>query len=168
MKMDDVIRVIKLLEANNITVHVDGGWGVDALLGEQTRQHDDLDIAIQFKDVTKVHELLANEGFKETPRNDSTKYMFVLRDNNGREIDVHSYTFDNTNGLVEGIAYPHESLSGEGAIGTHKVKCINAEYVIKFHSAYEPKQKDIHDVLLLCERFNIVLPSEYQQYGKTA
>jgi lincosamide nucleotidyltransferase A/C/D/E len=34
-----------------INIWIDGGWGVDALLGAQTRPHKDLDIAIEERDV---------------------------------------------------------------------------------------------------------------------
>ena len=35
------------LENRKIKIWVDGGWCVDAHLGQQTRPHEDLDIAIQ-------------------------------------------------------------------------------------------------------------------------
>jgi lincosamide nucleotidyltransferase A/C/D/E len=44
-----------MLEEAKVTVWVDGGWGVDALLGEQTRPHKDLDIAIEEKDLPSGH-----------------------------------------------------------------------------------------------------------------
>ncbi|MGH8515394.1 MAG: nucleotidyltransferase domain-containing protein [Gammaproteobacteria bacterium] len=31
-----------------------GGWGIDALLGAQTRPHKDLDLLIRLEDVAKV------------------------------------------------------------------------------------------------------------------
>jgi lincosamide nucleotidyltransferase A/C/D/E len=38
MTAADILRVIRALEDRDITVwRSDGGWGVDALLGEQTR-----------------------------------------------------------------------------------------------------------------------------------
>ena len=43
MDADDVLRVIDRLASADIRVWVDGGWGVDALLGRQTRRHHDLD-----------------------------------------------------------------------------------------------------------------------------
>jgi lincosamide nucleotidyltransferase A/C/D/E len=43
----DVIDFYTTLENLGIEIWVDGGWGVDALLGEQTLPHKDLDIAIQ-------------------------------------------------------------------------------------------------------------------------
>jgi len=37
MPGNDVIELVQLLSRNNIDVCIDGGWGVDALLDEQTR-----------------------------------------------------------------------------------------------------------------------------------
>ncbi len=164
MKQSDVLDLLELFEGSGITACVDGGWGVDALLGRQTRDHDDLDIAVQHKDVPKLRKLLAAKGFNELARNDSTDYMFVLRDQDGREVDVHAYTFDEHGNHSYGIEYPAQALTGEGAIGGRVVHCIAPEYVIKFHTAYEPTQKDYDDVKLLCEKFNIALPDMYKKF----
>jgi lincosamide nucleotidyltransferase A/C/D/E len=56
------------LETLGIKIWIDGGWGVDALLGEQTRLHEDLDIALQQKDVPKLCELLEADGYREVKR----------------------------------------------------------------------------------------------------
>ena len=63
MKAEIVIELLKFFAANGIETIVDGGWGVDALLGRQTRFHEDLDIAIPHKDVPKLRKLLAEKGF---------------------------------------------------------------------------------------------------------
>jgi lincosamide nucleotidyltransferase A/C/D/E len=55
MTLHDVIEIVQLFvgvaspfeNRHQIEFYVDGGWGVDALLGKQTRPHADLDIAIQ-------------------------------------------------------------------------------------------------------------------------
>ena len=44
MTADAVLEVIATLEEASVRVWLDGGWGVDALLGEQTRNHADLDL----------------------------------------------------------------------------------------------------------------------------
>jgi Aminoglycoside-2''-adenylyltransferase len=44
MTAKDAIELYKLFEQHGIKVWIDGGWGVDALLGHQTRKHDDLDV----------------------------------------------------------------------------------------------------------------------------
>lgn len=46
MSAKDVVELLQLFQQNGIEVFVDGGWGVDALLGKQTRLHTDLDIAL--------------------------------------------------------------------------------------------------------------------------
>lgn len=46
MHAQDVIDIVTRLDAANIAVWLDGGWGVDALIGKQTRPHDDLDVVI--------------------------------------------------------------------------------------------------------------------------
>jgi len=62
MTAADVVDIVRLLEQNGIEVYVDGGWGVDALLGEQTRRHSDLDIALPYKHMPKLRELLETQG----------------------------------------------------------------------------------------------------------
>lgn len=164
MTGNDVVELIALLSHNDIDVWVDGGWGVDALLGEQTRPHADLDIALQHKDVSKVRAILEARGYKDVPRNDPRDCNFVLGDDEGRQVDVHSYTFDDAGNTIYGIAYPADSLTGSGSINSHPVKCISAEWMVKFHSDYELDANDYRDVLALCRRFGIEVPSEYERF----
>jgi lincosamide nucleotidyltransferase A/C/D/E len=58
MSAEDAVELLKLFEAHHITVWVDGGWGVDALLGEQTRLHNDLDLALAHQDVPTLRALI--------------------------------------------------------------------------------------------------------------
>ena len=39
MTAADVVEVLEWLEAVGVRAWVDGGWGVDALVGEATRAH---------------------------------------------------------------------------------------------------------------------------------
>lgn len=57
MSGDGVVQLLQLFDQHGTRVVVDGGWGVDALLGEQTRVHADLDIALEHKDVPKLRAL---------------------------------------------------------------------------------------------------------------
>jgi lincosamide nucleotidyltransferase A/C/D/E len=116
MKGYDVASLIGLLEENGLEVYVDGGWAVDALLGKQTREHSDLDIALPHKQVSLLREVLSNRGYREQPRNDSWECNFVLVDAQGREVDVHSYTLDDDGNHVHGVAYNREHLTGRGFI----------------------------------------------------
>ncbi len=51
MHAADVIDLHTYLNDLGIEVWLDGGWGVGALQGDQTRSHSYVDIVIQHKDV---------------------------------------------------------------------------------------------------------------------
>lgn len=164
MSGDAVVQLMRLFEQNGINVVVDGGWGVDALLGKQTRSHNDLDIALQHKDVPQLRELLEAQGYKDIPRGDSWECNFVMGDDQGHEVDIHSYTYDAHGQLVFGVEYPSGSLTGTGSIQGYPVKCVPPDWMVKFHSGYELDEDDYRDVSALCERFGIALPDEYKRF----
>jgi lincosamide nucleotidyltransferase A/C/D/E len=168
MTATDVIEFVQLLNQNNIDVYIDGGWGVDALLGEQTRVHSDLDIAVEHKDVPQIRALLEARGYQDVPRNDTRECNFVLGDDLGHQIDFHSYTFDSAGKHIFGVEYPLESLSGSGSVNGYPVKCISPEWMVKFHTGYPLDENDYHDVKLLCQCFGIPIPAEYEEFEKKA
>ncbi|HXQ54917.1 MAG TPA: amino acid transporter, partial [Actinomycetes bacterium] len=92
MTATDVLGVLSRLEAAGLTAWVDGGWGVDALLGRQTREHEDLDLVVALADVERIRAGLAPLGF--AMHEDQLPVRFVLRDGNGEQIDFHTVTFD--------------------------------------------------------------------------
>ena len=168
MTVEDVIEILELFDRNHIALHIDGGWAVDALLGEQTRPHTDLDIAVQHKDVDQIRALLDERGFRDVPRDDTRDCNFVLGDERGRQIDIHSYTFDSEGKNIYGVAYPFDSLSGAGAISGYRVQCISPEWLVKFHTGYALDENDYHDVRNLCRRYGIDMPAEYDEFERKA
>lgn len=91
MNSDDVAKVVRLLTANDIEVWLDGGWAVDASLGQQTRKHDDLDIVLRDDDLPNLLDVLAKEGFTRTVG--GRPFNFVLEDREGRKVDLHTIVF---------------------------------------------------------------------------
>jgi lincosamide nucleotidyltransferase A/C/D/E len=165
MPAQDVIEIVQLLGQNHIDVCIDGGWGVDALLGQQTRTHADLDIAVPHADVPQLRTLLEARGYTDVPRDDTRDCNFVLGDDQGHQIDVHSYTFDSGGNHIYGVEYPYDSLNGTGSVNGYPVKCISPEWMVKFHAGYPLDDNDYADVKLLCQRFGIKLPSEHEESG---
>jgi lincosamide nucleotidyltransferase A/C/D/E len=165
MKAGAVVELLVILEQNGIEVWLDGGWGVDALLGEQTREHADLDIAIQHKYVPKLRALLEARGYIDVPRDDTRDCNFVLGNAQGQQVDVHSYTLDADGNNIQGVAYRREHLAGTGSINGYPVKCIAAEWMVKFHTGYELDENDYRDVLALSRRFGIPMPAEYEKFN---
>jgi lincosamide nucleotidyltransferase A/C/D/E len=166
MKAQDVLQIVQLFEQNNINLYIDGGWGVDALLGEQTRTHSDLDIAVEHKDVPLIRALLEARGFQDVPRDDTRDCNFVLGDDQGRLVDIHSYTFDAEGQLIFGVPYPLDSLTGTGSIAGYPVRCISPDWMVKFHTGYPLDDNDYHDVKALCQRFDFPLPTEYEGFER--
>lgn len=164
MLAEDVVGLIQLCEQNGIEIYIDGGWGVDALLGEQTRPHGDLDVALPHRFVPKLRGLLEAQGYKDVIRDDTRDCNFVLGDDQGHQIDIHSYTFDVNGNNIFGVAYEPKHLTGRGSINGYPVKCIPPDVMVEFHSGYEVDEDDFHDVKALCEKFNIQLPEEYNRF----
>lgn len=164
MQAMDVVGLVQLCEQSGIEVYVDGGWGVDALLGEQTRVHGDLDIALPHRFVPKLRGLLEARGYKDVERDDTRDCNFVLGDDQGHQIDFHSYTLDEDGNNVFGVAYEARHLTGEGVIEGYPVKCIPPDVMVEFHSGYEADEDDYHDVRALCDKFGIELPEEYKKF----
>lgn len=169
MTSRDVIDLYLCLERLGVNIWIDGGWCVDALLGEQSRSHSDLDIAIQQKDLPKFRELLQERGYKDVKVQIARDWNFVLGDEHGRETDVHVIVLDSQGDGIygppeNGEKYPAASLKGSGQIQGRTVRCISPEWMVKFHSGYELKEKDFRDVSALCKKFGIDLPPEYTRF----
>jgi lincosamide nucleotidyltransferase A/C/D/E len=166
MRAEDVHEIVDCLEAVGIAVWLDGGWGVDALLGEQTRPHDDLDVVMAMGQLDAAQDALRGLGFMLTV--DELPTGCVLRDAGDRRLDVHPVTFDREGGGLQrqpdgsDFRYPPEGLIGTGMIAGRTVRCLTPELQLRCHLAYEPDDDDRHDVRLLCERFGLTLPKAYE------
>lgn len=155
-----VTELYNLFKTNNITVYIDGGWGVDALMGRQTREHSDLDIAVHSKDNDKLRMLLIKNGYNEIQRTDSSEFMYAMT-KEGVVVDIHVFEYDENGRNIYGIDYPFGSLTGKGVIDGQEVLCIAPSFQFRFKTGYEPKQKVIHDVRALSEKFGFELSSKY-------
>jgi len=167
----DVIEILSWLEQHGIDVWLNGGWGVDALLGRQTRDHEDLDITISAADRAAYTAVMEAAGFR-TYRVDND-YNWVLTDRRRRLVDVHLVDFGET--LITGTGVrmygpaglPFEvgSLEGRGIIADRPVKCETAEFQVRGHTGYAPDETDYRDVLALCRAFDLEVPPVFEQLG---
>lgn len=165
MESADVIAVVQCLSAAGVAVWLDGGWGVDALLGAQTRPHDDLDLVAAADDDALLPAALAPLGY--APHIDERPTRYVLRAPGDRRIDVHPVIFDAEGGGLQAqpvgppFRYPPEGLAGFGQIVGGSVRCLTPELQLRCHSGYEPDDDDRRDMRLLCARFGLALPERF-------
>src|SRR4051812_47110877 len=162
-----VLEVVTSLEQAGIRVWLDGGWGIDALLGEQTREHDDLDCAIALSDAGGARDALAALGFAVIL--DERPTRFVVSDRSDRRVDFHTVTFDATGAATQLLQdrmlapYPAEGFSGFGHVADVCVACLTPAVQSLHHLGYDPDEKDHHDMRLLTDRFRIEQPAPYRE-----
>src|SRR5215207_8228576 len=142
MPADHVVGIYNLLESHGIKIWVDGGWGDDALLEEQTREHGDLDIAIQERDLYQMRELLGERGYHDKGEQHARPWNFIIQDQSGHEIDVHAINLDIAgNGIYgpeeDGVMYPASSLTAIGSIAGRPVCCICPDDMVKWLFGFE-------------------------------
>jgi len=182
---EDIVELYSGLLARGVQVWVDGGWGIDALLGRQTRSHKDFDAIVGFEDLPALTRFLSGRGFalKEIwPENRWASYFeplaligrehpaveattaFVLDDESGRELDFHVVRFDEhgrgTPAWNSDFVFPPEALAGLGIVGGTRVRCLSAETQMRTHIGYVLQESDVHDLRLLHDRFGIDYPDE--------
>lgn len=159
MTADDVLLVLALLRRARVDVWIGGGWGIDALLGEQTRDHRDLDLMHRHDQAAAVSEALSGEGFVESL--DWRPIRFVVTAPDGREIDLHPLVFSEDGSAVQASPDPQHPFVYPSAcfvVGTVQgtpVPCLSAEQQVYFHRGYEPSERDLHDMAQLRRVFGI-------------
>lgn len=129
-----------------------GGWGVDVLVGRQTRHHRDLDLAV---DADHLDQCLATcAGLGYVTETDWLPLRVELRASADRWVDVHPVAFDVQGCGVLGdplgthFNYPLTAFT-TGMIGDREMPCLSAGQQEIFHSGYELRPQDQHDLALL-------------------
>jgi lincosamide nucleotidyltransferase A/C/D/E len=151
MRAAEVHTVLDVLAAAGCRAWISGGWGVDALLGRQSRLHRDLDLAIPADGEAAALQALAEIGYQvET---DWRPVRVEVAAPRGR-VDLHPLAFDVAgNGLQAGLDgqsfhYPKDCFT-TGTIADRRVGCLSVDQQLRFHSGYEPRDIDRADLALL-------------------
>lgn len=156
MEANDVLDLLSALDEEDVHYWLDGGWGVDCLLGEQSRVHSDLDLVLPRGRLDRVRRLLASRGYSVV--RDWLPMTLALRDDRGREVDLHpvDLTVDGggTQVLLDGRSW-HYAPPVEGSIQGRAVRCATAEDQLLMRQGYEPRPVDFADVRRLADRFGL-------------
>ena len=169
MNVGALVDLLQLFESAGIEVWLDGGWAVDAVLGTQTRPHQDLDIILRAADLAGLREILSKRGFEI--QKGGTESNFVLADRSGLEVDVHVIVFDRDGNGVYRMQngsdwiFPATGFSGRGAVEGFSVRCLSPEIQVLCHAhGYVPTEKDLRDMELLHARFGVELPPHLRRH----
>jgi len=157
---EDVIDLLDRLAAAGLTAWVDGGWGVDALLRAQTREHGDLDLVVLAPQLGEVRRVLGAAGYHRVVR-DEMPTALTLADVHDREVDLHLVAPSGRGGgdqiLADGTAF-HYPPPSYGVIGGRRVYCVDPSTQVRARLGHPPSAQDRADLWRLHRRFGVEYP----------
>lgn len=169
MGVTEVLEVLGALNRAGVPCWLVGGWGVDALIGHQTRKHPDVDLAVERSNMHDALTALEGAGFAVVQRETLPAWMSTmiqLRDGRRRWIELMVVEVPAPAAGQDGrptamrFSYGQDSFT-MGTLDGHAVPCLAAAVQVLFHTGYPPRDSDRHDVRLLTERFGLPVPAAY-------
>jgi lincosamide nucleotidyltransferase A/C/D/E len=146
------LEVLAALGDQGCPAWVGGGWGVDALVGHQTRPHRDVDLAMDARGERATLDALGRLGYQV--QTDWRPVRVELSRPGIGWVDLHPVIFDDTghgrqHDLDDGwFDYPAGCLT-IGHLDGHPIPCLSIDQQIRFHTGYPPRDVDRHDLALL-------------------
>src|SRR5215216_6000276 len=113
-------EILRTLASAGVAASVSGGWAIDALLGQQTRRHDDLDLWLPAADLEHLIRAFAASGLDRLYAwGDDRPWNFVVHDGVRRRVDLHLYEpVDDASvhygSFTDGVVFPLVALHGRG------------------------------------------------------
>jgi lincosamide nucleotidyltransferase A/C/D/E len=135
------------LDTAAVRVWIAGGWGIDALVGRQTRDHRDLDLLYPIEHDVQIRRILTGRGFSP-----ETDWWPVRVEFAGPSyVDIHPLRFAADGSAVQAgldgteFSYPASAFA-LGQIGGRVVSCLSVAQQRLFHSGYELREVEPIDV----------------------
>ena len=132
---DDVFAVVDALGGAGVAVWLAGGWGVDALLGRQSRRHGDLDVLVDDApaNVDASRRALTGIGLRVVASRPASGLMpgrVVFADASGRSVDLLAVSTERGT-----FAASEEACSPfvVGEVGGRPVGCVSLAMQLRLH-----------------------------------
>jgi lincosamide nucleotidyltransferase A/C/D/E len=148
MPAGQVIALLDAAEAAGLPAWVAGGWGVDALVGRQTRRHYDLDLVISDdeRQAGLAQAVLAGRGYRQTHTEHNAglplPWRHVWQHADGWSVELLTVPLDTT-------PFSQPGSFTEGIIGARTVPCLSVSLQLRLHSGYPARDIDLTDTELL-------------------
>lgn len=149
---ETLFKILDIFDQFHITYWLDGGWGVDVLYGQQTREHRDIDIDFDAKYTEQVLEMLQSMGYVL-----ETDWLPVRAELNHPEygyLDIHPFDISDWKHIRQanptGGYFEFEAdYFGEAVFEGKRIPCISLKGQRVFHTGYTPREEDIHDLEII-------------------
>jgi lincosamide nucleotidyltransferase A/C/D/E len=163
MTQREVLLVIDRLESVGVSYFVAGGWGIDLLVGRQTRRHKDLDVIIEGFDENepKVRAALLALGFRHVDMDTGGIWMpsrSNFEDRAGHRIEILNIDWERV-AIVLGAADERPDALGSrglarevftsGTMNGRVVPCLTAKAQMVFHTGFHLEATGVNDMSLL-------------------
>jgi lincosamide nucleotidyltransferase A/C/D/E len=145
-----MLRVIDLL--HGLDVRFGGGWGVDVLYGEQTRDHHVVDLFVHETDIADAVRRLIAHGYATT--DDDSPGRVVLTHATAITVDLNGVVY-----LPTGDGYQHDDQGGfeyfprdcwaTRVIGNRAIVCLSPDAQRIKHGGYAIRATDVGDLAML-------------------
>lgn len=150
------LMIIDILNELQIRYWVEGGWGIDVLVGKQTREHRDIDIDFDINFETKLMNKLEEIGYLVTTNCYPTR-VELFHPKYGY-IDVHPFIITKNGNMKqanpEGGWFNLEAKwFTESIFEGRIIPYISVEGQKLFHSGYELREVDKRDMETLNNYF---------------
>lgn len=146
---ENLFEMIDLLDCLSMQYWIDGGWGIDLLLGKQSREHRDIDVDYDGRHTERLLHALKEKGYTVTTDWSPTRVelhhpelgyidlhpLVIHADGSAKQAGLHGdwYEFQSewfTSTVFEGRVVP----------------CLSAQAQKLFHSGYELREVDRMDL----------------------
>lgn len=146
---ENLMEVLNLLEGLKMKYWIDGGWGVDILLGKQHREHRDIDVDFDGEFTGILLETLKEKGYEITT--DWRPARIELYHPELGYIDIHPLIISKDGSAKQaGLNNDWYDFKAEwfssALFDDRIIPCISAEAQKIFHSGYELREVDKIDM----------------------
>jgi len=157
----EFLRVIEAVKSAGLTFWVAGGWGLDVLVGCETRRHGDIDIVLNsyVDDLGAFDALARSLGYRHLMTRGGTAWFpdaAVYENERGLQFEalgidwgllrsMHSFVSEATAASSDPSDITRSLLeycTTEGRIGATSVPALSLEAQRLFHSGYEKRRED--------------------------
>lgn len=146
---EQLLKVLSLLDTLKLKYWIDGGWGVDVLLGKQHRPHRDVDLDFEAEKTEQLLAALEQAGYQITT--DWRPCRIELFHPELGYLDIHPLRLEADGSArqadLEGGWWEFKAEWFTCAVfAGRSVPCLSAEAQRLFHTGYEQREKDRIDM----------------------
>ena len=152
MAWSEVRAVLDALSDLQCRFWLKGGWGVDALVGHQTRAHRDIDIDLDAACESAALQVLGDLGYVIETDWRPNRVELVAPERGW--VDLHPLLLDEDGSARQAAldgghhTFP-SSFFTVGSLHGTPVPCVSVDAQRLFRTGYEPRDVDLHDLAQL-------------------